>query len=143
MKAKPYNSSSRDGVLFSSEEEKLINSDNIFRVFHWQFFINYVFSVSLNFGTCCITSQWGKVQSKECYFMYTDTFLAFLLLLFIETCVSIIFISFFDEVSIFRNRILTNQKPDSNRKWCLEIVSETICSRQIYWKTHLVDNFWI
>ena len=59
---------------FLQRKKKLINSDNIFRVFHWQFFIDYIFSISLNFGACCITSQWGKVQSKECYFMYTDTF---------------------------------------------------------------------
>ena len=37
----------------------------------------------------------GRVQSKECYFMFSSTFLAFLLLFFIKELVFKIFITFF------------------------------------------------
>ena len=54
----------------------------------------------------------GQVHSKECYILFTDSFLAFFVDFHQKMCVFIIFISFFDEVSNFRNRILTNQKPE-------------------------------
>ena len=43
-------------------------------VFHRQFLITYVFCVSQKFGACYIKGQWGRVQCKECYFMFTYTF---------------------------------------------------------------------
>ena len=39
--------------------------------------ITYILSVSLKFEACYITSQRGRVQSKECSFMFKYTFLAF------------------------------------------------------------------
>ena len=60
----------------------------------------------------------GGVQSKKCYVMFTYFFGNFLF--FIKNMCFMIFISLFDEVSIFRNRILTNQKPDlgiKNYQW--------------------------
>ena len=54
----------------------------------------------------------GQVQSKECYFIITYTFLAFFCCFTSKICVFIIFISFFDEVSNFGNRILNSQKPE-------------------------------
>ena len=49
----------------------------------------------------------GRVySSKECYFIFTLT-----CFFHQKICAFIIFISFFDEASNFRNRILTNQKP--------------------------------
>ena len=55
----------------------------------------------------------GQVQSKECYFKFTHTLLWHFFVVFHQKiCVFIIFISFFDEVSNFRNKILTNLKPE-------------------------------
>ena len=40
-------------------------------VFHWQFFMTYIFYISLTFEACYITVRWGRVQNKICYgFMY-------------------------------------------------------------------------
>ena len=54
--------------------------------------------------------------------MLSYTFLAFFFVFFFvfhyKICVFIIFISFFDEVSNFRNRILTNQKHESTATHC-------------------------
>ena len=59
----------------------------------------------------------GRVQSKECYFRFTYTSLA----VFCCCCCFCFssknlcfyhFYFFFNEVSSFRNRILTNQKPE-------------------------------
>ena len=60
---------------------------HLLSVFHWQFLITYTFSVSLKFGACYITDQWGQVQSKECYFMCTYIFLAFFCCVFIKKLV--------------------------------------------------------
>ena len=65
------------------------------------------------------------VTLEECYFMLTlYTFLAFFVGVFVvvfyqKFCGFIIFISLFDEVLNFGNRILTNQKPEL----VIEIVS--------------------
>ena len=53
-------------------------------------------------GTCYITGQLGEFRIK------TTTFIVF----HQENCAFIIFISFFSEVTNFRNRILTNQNPE-------------------------------
>ena len=81
----------------------------------------------------------GRVQSKQCYFMFTYTFLVLFCLFSSKNCVFIIFISFFDEVSSFRNRILTNQKPElviRNCQWLfVRISSQTKWSGVIFsWK---------
>ena len=56
-------------------------------------------------------SVW-RVQSSECYFMFTFTFFTFLLLLLLLLSLLLLFfVFFFDEVSNFRNIILTYQKP--------------------------------
>ena len=34
-------------------------------VFHRQFLITYIFSVSVMFGTCYIVVQWGQVQNEN------------------------------------------------------------------------------
>ena len=56
----------------------------------------------------------GRVHSDECYFIFKYTYLTFFFVLFFikKIRVFIIFISFFDELSNFRNRKLTNQKPE-------------------------------
>ena len=38
---------------------------------------NFLSPISLKFGASYITGQCGRVQSKECFFMFTYTFLAF------------------------------------------------------------------
>ena len=84
-------------------------------MFHWQFLIP-MFSLyisSLNFGASYIKGQWEQVQSKECHFLFTYTFLAFFIFLVSSKILYFFhFHSFFDEVSNFWNRILTNQKPE-------------------------------
>ena len=54
----------------------------------------------------------GRVHSKECYFLFAYTFLAFFYRFLSKILCFIIFTSFFDEVSNFRYRTLTNQKPE-------------------------------
>ena len=54
----------------------------------------------------------GQVQSKECYFRFYVLYDIFLLFLNKKKCVFIIFISFSDEISNFRSKILTNMKPE-------------------------------
>ena len=81
----------------------------------------YILSVSLKFGAYNITGQWEEFI-KNCYLMLSCAFLAFFVVFHYKICVFIIFISFFDEVSNFRNRILTNQKRElavSNCQWNL------------------------
>ena len=51
----------------------------------------------------------GQVH-KKCSLVLLHTFMTFFVVLHHKICVFIILISFFDEVSNFRNRILTNQK---------------------------------
>ena len=82
-----------------------------------------IFSLHL-WSMFLITGQWRWVQSKKCYFMFTYTFLAFLFVVAVifhqKICVFIIIISFFDVVSNFCNRILTNQKTElviGNCQW--------------------------
>ena len=80
-------------------------------VFHCQFLITYIFSVSLMFGVCYIacyiTGQWGEFWVKNATFCLHVLFWHFFVL-HQKNCLFIILISFFDKVSNFRNRILTN-----------------------------------
>ena len=80
-------------------------------VVHWQILITYISSVSLQFRACLITDQWGDFRVKNAAFCLHTLFWHFLVAFHQKICVFIIFISFFDEVSNFSNRILTNQKP--------------------------------
>ena len=63
----------------------------------------YIFSVSLKFGTCYISGQCGQ-------FIKNVTFLHFVVGFHHKICVFTIFISFSEKVPNFHNRILTNQK---------------------------------
>ena len=62
-------------VIFKIYKFKQVFHNRLLGVFHWQFLITYIFSLFLKFGACYITSQWGRVQSKQCYFIFTYTFL--------------------------------------------------------------------
>ena len=71
----------------------------------------------LEFRSHYITGQWSELI-KTCYLMLFKFALFFVL--HHKICVFIIFISFFDELSNFCNRILTNQKRKlvvSNCQW--------------------------
>ena len=94
---------------------KKVFHNKLLSVFHWQFLITFIFSVSLKFRACYITGQRRQVQSKECYFMHTYTFVEF----FCFSSKKIWFLSFSFlfliiklQVSNFRNRISTNQKSE-------------------------------
>ena len=81
-------------------------------VFHWQFLITYIFPVSLKSGACFITGHWGKFWVKNTILCLHIIFWHFFLFCFSSKVFFLIFISFLDKVSNFRNRILTNQKPE-------------------------------
>ena len=73
-----------------------------------------------------------RVHSKQCYLYlhiyFPWHFCCCCCCFSSKTCVFIIFISFFDKASNFRNRILTNQKPESvikNYQW--NFMLKTIC----------------
>ena len=87
-------------------------------VFHWQFLFFYIFSASLKFGACCITSQWGKFRVKNATLCLHIPLWHCFVVLHQKMCVFIIFISFSDEVSNFCNKILTNQKPELGIRNC-------------------------
>ena len=62
-----------------------------------------------------MTGQWGEFTVKNATYIYIYTFLGIfvaVIVVFHQKRVFIIFISFFDKASNFRNRILTNQKPE-------------------------------
>ena len=80
-------------------------------VFHWQLFITYIFSVSLKFQACYITGQWGEFTVKNATLHVLILFWHFFLFLIKKLCFFRFHFFFFDEVSNFRHRILTNQKP--------------------------------
>ena len=69
------------------------------------------FSIPVKFGACYITGQWGRGRSKQCNSLFTYTFLGFFVV-FINKFVFLSFSFFFDEVSNFHKRILTNQKTE-------------------------------
>ena len=73
----------------------------------------------------------GRVKNKECYFLFTYTFFGIFKLVFIKKIVFFFLISIFlfDEVSNFRNRILTNQK----QKWVI---------RNCQWSCMFIQYFW-
>ena len=54
----------------------------------------------------------GRVHSQECFFMFKYTFLVFFVAFHQKICLFFIFISFSDEELNFRNKLLTNQKPE-------------------------------
>ena len=73
------------------------------------------FSVSLKFGACYITGQWGEFRIKNAFWHFV--------LFHHKICVFIIFISFLDEVY----KIPTNQKQELVVQNCVE----RICSNEI------------
>ena len=97
--------------------EKISRKDNI-EIINWEIvcssdkMIPIHFSVSVKFGACYITGQWGEFLKNVTYaFVYFFGILLLLLFFIIKFSISIIFISFFcDEISNFRHRILTNEK---------------------------------
>ena len=104
------------------------------------------FSVSLKFGACYMASQWGGFKKKLC-FIFSFTFLAFFVAVFHHFCVFMISISFFDKVSNFRNRILTNQNyelvvSDCQQNCMKKIFLQTLSFRQFkYFSFRLSKNF--
>ena len=48
----------------------LILGVKIESVFHWQFFITYIFSFSLKFGAYNITGQWDEFRIKNVVFYF-------------------------------------------------------------------------
>ena len=83
---------------------------NLKRVLNWQF-VTYIFSVSLKFRASYITGWWGELREKNVTLCVHILSWHFVVVFYQKNCVFIIINSFFDKVSNFHNRILTNQKP--------------------------------
>ena len=82
----------------------------------------------------------GLAQSKKCHFMFSYIFWAYLLFFIIKFGVFVTCISFLDEVSNYRNRILTNQKKEYvirnfQRNWEIKIWSTHSYNRKS-WINH-------
>ena len=45
-----------------------------FNVFHWQFLVTYIFSVSLKFEACCIADQWVEFRIKNATYVFMHFF---------------------------------------------------------------------
>ena len=76
-----------------------------------------------------VTSRISGASSKLKALLYVFIYVFIFWHFFVfhnKNCFFTIFISFFDEVSDLRNRILTNQ----NRNWWCKIVSGTVCLRR-------------
>ena len=71
-----------------------------------------------------ITDQWGEFKLNTLLYVFIYFFSTFLLFFIINFLILSFSFLFFDEVSNFRNRILTNQKHelvDSNCQWnCMD-----------------------
>ena len=74
--------------------------------------LTYIFSVSLKFGACYITGQWGQFRVNNATSYFRIFFGIFVVVFHQKVCAFIIFISFFDEIANFCYRILTKQKPE-------------------------------
>ena len=70
----------------------------------------YIFSISLKFVACYITGHWGEFRVKNDTICLHILFWYFFVIFHHKICVFMIFISFFDKVSNFCSRILTDQK---------------------------------
>ena len=95
-------------------------------VFHWQFLIIYIFSMSLNIVACYVTALWGEFMLKNATLSLRVFFLAFFVvvycccfsskyLCYYHFSISFLFCFFcffLDEVSNLCHRIVTNQKPE-------------------------------
>ena len=81
-------------------------------VFHWQFFITYVFAGFLTFSACYIKVQWSEFKVKNVTLNLHIPFWRFLLFSSKNLCFYHFHFFFFDEVSKLRNKISTNQKPE-------------------------------
>ena len=68
-----------------------------------------IFSICLKFGAYYVTGQWGEFKIKMLLnaFIYISGIFLFFIIKFVFLSFSFLF---FDELSNFRNRILTNQK---------------------------------
>ena len=108
-------------------------------VFHWQLLITYILFVSLKFGACYLSRVSGSEFRVKNATLFTYTFFEIFCCCFSsKICVFIIFIFFFDEVSNFCNRILTNKKPKlviRNCQWnCINGEKPNMALKEIYRK---------
>ena len=62
-------------------------------MFHWQFFVTSIFSVSLKFGGCYVTGQWGEFEKNSTTFCLLKLFGFFIV--FHKFCLAkVVFLSF-------------------------------------------------
>ena len=97
--------------MYSSRLIRLQIFLNIRSVFHWNFLITYIFSVSLKFQACYITVQCSEF-TKECYLTFTFTFWVFFCCFSSKNLCFYHFYFFFWCNIEFPYKILTNQKPE-------------------------------
>ena len=86
-----------------------------------------ILSVSLKFGACNITSQWGRVQNTECYFIFTYTFLIFFFLLVIKKFVFLSILFLF----LMKHQIFKTGKTETgivHKKLSVELYADVVTS---------------
>ena len=93
---------------------------SIWSVFHRQFLLIYIFSVTLKFFACYITVKWDEftIRNAILYFHVLSWHFFFVVLFHYKIFAFIVFIPFVDNVSNFRNKMLTNQKLDLMARQC-------------------------
>ena len=79
--------------------------------------IYFIVSLSLKFGACYITGQWSEFKVTNATLCLYILFWYFFIV-HQNSCVFIILLSFFDEVSNYRNKILTNRKTELMKRNC-------------------------
>ena len=93
-------------------------------VFLWQNNTTLYFSVSLKLAALCMTGQWSGFTIKRLIYVFIYFFWHYFVVFYHKICVFIIFISFFDEVSNFRNRI---QESIRNKNLQSKVGIGTVC----------------
>ena len=104
-------------------------------MFRWQFFITYIFSVSLKFEACYFTGQSSKFWVKT-HTLFLCTFLTFCCCFLSKKLCFYHFHCFFFEVSNFRSRILTNQESElviRNCQWHCMLSGTILILFLIFW----------
>ena len=77
---------------------------------YWKFLIGYIFSVSVKFGTCYITGQWGEFRITNATLSFLIHFLVFYSCFSSWNLCIYHFHFFFVKWLNFRYRLWTNQK---------------------------------
>ena len=115
---------------FFCEICEILNNTHVERVFHWQFVVSCLFSVSLKIRACYITGQWGEFTGKNATYIYIYTFLGIFVAVVVVVHQKLVFLSFYFPFLTKYQIFAREYWPIRNRNRWHEIVSGRLCWRQ-------------